>query len=921
MEKILESISDLSGTFQSPEVIIPNGYPAFPSMGRGRDRLVPNAVNTHLNHSLDELQGKYQRSVLVDIERYTRGFGLTFSGVAAQISERYLIKGDSLSKIYRDIGFPVSEPTFRKIVATLGIRRDQSLLAQSSMPDGLHGLTGTFGRDGILTAEQQTILDKLQNETADKCMESLNSLKPGDKFPLAAMATGIGKGRIIHEVIRRQKEFKPDSKVLVIAGTKNVLVVQTQKSLTGYQEEYVDAEDLDIETVDVSEPLEEKEELKGYSVGRFGDFDKDVQVATIQTITSANARAILDHTRYDLVVVDEVHNIGTSKRFAAIKDFKKVVGFTATPYRHSGKLKSPEEYGFNIVQSLTLPEAQIDLRLLPPLCGIQLDTKGLVADVPISPSGVIEFKELEGVLKDSLRLRPFIVDRVSDLICADGKNYKTVVAVNFVWEAQELAQLFRDKGIKVGIAVNQKKAKEIHTESTPSVDAIDRYILPESNPKSVQVLISPYVASEGFDAPFTEVLVWASPTNSSVRYTQYTGRLARRAPGKAYGVIVDCLYQTSQYGWSYNMGMWMKDSVRQTENGLLWLGPEQDISLLSILPAMEAMRSKADIRSLSSLQNTGILAVQPDDFPITNEQILQTFKGKARPTVKVAREVLEEIKKEHPELIEVRRSGTRDVQVCTDKGFYIRKVAEAGVSLKTIDMETLDKDDYPISLNYLKKIFRGGSSVLRSLIEETRNVLGESNPDIFVKKRSGSVVVEVCTNPDLFNQEMIKLGAEVKEREVVGIEPTDISLHGKALASLFFGKGSDLLNIAMEIVEEENISVSRRKTINGFVSIVDQPDKLLQAMKKKGVRLKEKVGGPLPGDFILSKSSYQSTFIGEYKKVTPIAKEVIDMLKDKNPELFKTCLHGKQYVEVIQDPQLFFTEMLKRGIKLRETES
>jgi len=321
------------------------------------------------------------------------------------------------------------------------------------------------------------------------------------------------------------------------------------------------------------------------------DETANVHVATIQTLQSVLRRGVINPEEYDLLIVDEVHNIGTSKRMDTINQFKKAIGFTATPYRHSGRYKTPEQYGFRVVESLTLPEAQ-NLQLLPPLMGIQIDTKELVDNIPTTNSGQIDYKQLEKILKKSGDLRPFIVDRVVPIISSEDRNYKTVVVVNYVWEAQELAKLFYKKGIKVGLAVNKRAAKTIHTDEIPALDSIERYALSESDNKSIQVLISPYVASEGFDAPFTEALVWASPTDSPLRYTQYTGRLARRAEGKAFGIVVDCLYQTNKYRWSYNMGMWMKGDVVQLDSGLLWLGPEAEVRQISNLPQAQILRTQ-----------------------------------------------------------------------------------------------------------------------------------------------------------------------------------------------------------------------------------------------------------------------------------------------------------------------------------------
>ncbi len=56
-------------------------------------------------------------------------------------------------------------------------------------------------RDGELNPELQFKLNKLQDHATDTCLELIHTQKAGEPFPLVAMATGIGKGRIIHKSI------------------------------------------------------------------------------------------------------------------------------------------------------------------------------------------------------------------------------------------------------------------------------------------------------------------------------------------------------------------------------------------------------------------------------------------------------------------------------------------------------------------------------------------------------------------------------------------------------------------------------------------------------------------------------------------------------------------------------------------------
>ncbi len=229
-----------------------------------------------------------------------------------------------------------------------------------------------------------------------------------------------------------------------------------------------------------------------------------------------------------------------------------------------------------------------------------IDTSELIGDIPTYENGEIDYPALETLLKEHPELRTYIVDRILPIITYGGKHYKTLITTNFVWEAKEIAQLLMDRGIKVGIGVNDQDARMAEAEGITALDAMERIALPEADPQSIQVLVSPYKAGEGFDVPEIEMLVAASPIGSELRYTQNIGRISRRANGKAYGLAIDCLFHRKKFGWSMNFGMWMRNDVRQLPSGMLYLGPLQDIKTFEDLQGMYKL---GDSKSLESLQD------------------------------------------------------------------------------------------------------------------------------------------------------------------------------------------------------------------------------------------------------------------------------------------------------------------------------
>ncbi|MDP2638297.1 MAG: DEAD/DEAH box helicase family protein [Candidatus Levybacteria bacterium] len=825
------------------------------------------------------------------------------------------------------------------------------------------GSTGEVGKDGILTVEQQLLLNRIQENVAEKLFASLidikdplrteanqdlraergwekelaRSVKRDDLYPnpMVAMATGIGKGRITHLLLEKQMRQKPDSKVLLIAGTKLILVKQTHGALAGYQKqegsngkEYIESaeeESLTKDTASIEENPLEGEKSFLYKTGKLRQDKANVHVVTIQTLQSELKNGRIKPEDYDLLIVDEVHNIGTKRRKETIDKFDRVVGFTATPYRHSGTMKSPRDYGFEIVESMTLPEAQ-ELRLLPPLLGIQIDTKDLVEEIPMTQTGLIDYKELEKVLKNSLELRPYIADRIAGIISDNNRKYKTVVAVNFVWEAEELAKLLKEKGIKVGIAVNQQSSKQINSEEVPAINTIERYKLPEDDPKSIQVLISPYVASEGFDAPATEVLVWASPTDSSLRYTQYTGRLARRADGKLFGVVVDCLYQTSQYNWSYNMGMWMKDDVRQLENGMLWLGPETSIENLKSLPQVEAIRRQADIKPIKDLQNEGLLEVQEADFPVTVINLNKTFMGRSERIVIAARKIAE-IFREEPGLVVKRKSGSVIVDVITNKQAAIDEMIKKGFYLRTTGIQEVQDTDFPITTMYLMSKFIGSNVNLHSIAEQVYEEIAKKNPELVGKRKFRGRIVDVILDEQIANEEMKKRGISMKMLDLEDVKESDFPITSGNI-KLTFGGADKTLYPILEIVINNNPDLfSYRITTfkNGHrvtAQVATDKEKIFEEMTKNGAKLKRTIDilEVQKSDFPLTRSSIVSTFYGESTKIMMIARNVLNRMREdgSEPTVIRRLKESIRTVEVVIDPDKFMEEMQKEGVELKE---
>ncbi len=703
----------------------------------------------------------------------------------------------------------------------------------------MSGLTGSFEKDGILTPIQQLELERLQNQTAAKIINKLNALDSDSKFPMVAMATGFGKGRIIHKVIAETKKKRPNARILLIAGTKNILVEQTHVSLNEHQERdyFIVESDNDIEDDRYEIESELIDPSFSYKTGQYKS-GADVEITTIQKI-QIDALKNGIHDIYDLVIVDEVHNIGTSKRKQIIDQFHKVIGFTATAYRHSGQLKSPEEYGFEIIDSLTLPEAQSN-GFLPPLIGLQIDTAGLVDKIPTSLTGNINYTELEKILKKSSKLRPYLADRLSTILRTDKGIYKTIIAVNYIWEAQEMAVLLNEKDFRVGLSVNQSRAREIHSDLIPSLNTTERFLLPSSDKDAIEILISPYVAAEGFDAPFTEALVWASPTDSPVRYTQYTGRLARRAPGKLFGVVIDALYQTKQFNYSMNFGMWMKDDVKVLSNGLFYLGPETKISEIGQTLAFDQLNLQQKVkRSYTKFEITTrepLLPIQDGEIVINREYLLNTYIAGDRLS-KESREAISIISEYYPDYFIERAFGRHRVKVMKDPNKYNEVMIDMGAKQKE-PLLPPQEGEIPIISEYIIETFVGQSSKIIPIARECANIIEEFHPDYFKTRIVGVHQILTMEDAGKYLEVMQDMGVELKEK-LLPIQNGEIAINQLFNKNNFHGGHERVrasMNEAVQIISEFYPNYFQKR-INGTnrLLVTSDAEKYIEVMQDLGV--------------------------------------------------------------------------------------
>ena len=260
-----------------------------------------------------------------------------------------------------------------------------------------------------------------------------------------------------------------------------------------------------------------------------------VEIGEVFTFATVQTMAKLDLAQHrdtwGCVIVDEAHHVaGTPTR---VMQFSKVVGslnaaykfgLTATPKRADGLIRCMYAYlgdrCYEIhkseVSSTTCPVEYIQLNTSFD-CGWEEVT---------NPDGTLNYVALiNAVCSDNLRNEQ-IAWALRDIL-AMGRARVLVLS-----DRTAQLDIIQDKLEKTGISAT------IVTGATKR-DVRDQAIASLRNGQARLLLSTYQLAKEGLDIPELTHLVMASPNKTETVITQSVGRVARAAPGKNKGIVVD----------------------------------------------------------------------------------------------------------------------------------------------------------------------------------------------------------------------------------------------------------------------------------------------------------------------------------------------------------------------------------------------
>jgi len=254
----------------------------------------------------------------------------------------------------------------------------------------------------------------------------------------------------------------------------------------------------------------------------FADETSDVVIASVPTLGRDGSDRIerFDKNYFKTIVIDEAHH-STASTYARILDYfepELQIGVTATPQR-SDKQRLLDVFDeivyFRTIQDMIKEGYLVDMR------GYRIPTDVDISSVT-TRSGDYAIGELSEAINTDSRNK-IAVEAYKDI----ANDKKTITFCADVAHAYSMDKAFRDAGIASAVVVG----------TTPKDER--KEIFQEFAEGNIKVLHNVGVATEGFDEPSIECVLFARPTKSAVLYTQSLGRGLRLHPGKENCIVID----------------------------------------------------------------------------------------------------------------------------------------------------------------------------------------------------------------------------------------------------------------------------------------------------------------------------------------------------------------------------------------------
>ena len=354
---------------------------------------------------------------------------------------------------------------------------------------------------------------------------------PRSRF-IVQMPTGSGKTRTAMEVVAHHFKSEGSKNVVWLAHSIDLV----EQAAASFEEvwEHLGTHDIEIRVVDGARNGLEK----------FGD-SHAIVISTIQSMVAYLKSDLIEFEKFSkscsLLVVDEAHmSLAPNYKQSIEKILRygaQLMGLTATPGRNVNDEKNNEALAdlyFHTPVRLTCPDGgnvfaylrKIDVMAKTSMCIISGSHDTLTSrEMEKFQENLSIPKSVMNRLASKDQRNLEIISKITELVEASASR-KIILFACSVKHSKFLAAILKFKGIK---------AAHVDGETSP----LNRQkITTDFKLGELNVLTNYGVLTTGFDAPKTDVVFIARPTDSIVLYSQIIGRGLR---GPAIGGTEECL--------------------------------------------------------------------------------------------------------------------------------------------------------------------------------------------------------------------------------------------------------------------------------------------------------------------------------------------------------------------------------------------
>ena len=301
---------------------------------------------------------------------------------------------------------------------------------------------------------------------------------------------------------------------VLILVNKNILVPQTVDKLSKFVSHF----DIGI-----------------YNAGmREKDLTRPITVASVQSLINAKH---VPHFEY--LIIDECHraNMLTNSSYRKIRDRIRprfTLGVTATPYTARESLIYGENKFWPELTYSISTEDLLERGYLCPLkvggapAALNFDLKGVK-----TTAGEYNMKHLEERIFED---RDKLVEQVKDALARTHDRNKIIWITCSIDHAKEIYEILQDLTLGISITHSQLSKTEREEHENQFIDGQARH------------LVSCLVATEGFDYPPADALVYMRPTKSKGLFVQSVGRILRLHESKKDALLLDYGQCVTRFG-------------------------------------------------------------------------------------------------------------------------------------------------------------------------------------------------------------------------------------------------------------------------------------------------------------------------------------------------------------------------------------